>query len=154
MISLCVVGHDRRSASLSTVRVANQRPIRSLTHLYYKKRRKYEKEYKKTSIQAIFTPKSINPLFEELSKVNRASDLNVAYNCSQNKLRELCNKILSHKTATNKAIKLQHKPWLTMGLLKSLQLKNNLYKKISKKSNSRVQIQIYATCTEINSILC
>lgn len=75
VISLCVVGHDRRSASLSTVRVANKRPIRSLT-------RKYEKEYKKTSIQTIFTPKNINPLFEELSKVNQASDLNVAYNCS------------------------------------------------------------------------
>ena len=84
--------------------------------------------------------KFINDInIEELSKlINKTNDINEQYNIFHNHLIQAIDKNAPIKTLTTKEKKSKTKPWITKGIIKSINRKNKMYKKYVKTKNENI----------------
>ena len=71
------------------------------------------------------------------------NDPNYSFNSFETKINSLIDAYLPLKKLTNKEIKLQFKPWITYGIRKSIQRRDNIFKKIIKTQDIHIKDDIH-----------
>ena len=103
--------------------------IKNLGHAYINPSKIKKRDFSKFNKTQFLLDLENSGIFEKITLQN---DTNNKYNLFHDKFIEILNIHAPMKTLSKKDIKLQHKPWLTKGLLTSIKLKNKYYKKFLK----------------------
>ena len=72
------------------------------------------------------------------------NDVNTSFNNFLDRINNLLDKYMPLKKLSKKEFKQQYKPWITNGILKSIERKNKIYKSYTKTKNNEARTQIYS----------
>ena len=72
------------------------------------------------------------------------NDVNTSFNNFLDRINNLLDTYMPLKKLSKKEFKQQYKPWITNGILKSIERKNKIYKRYTKTKNNEARTQIYS----------
>jgi len=107
----------------------------------------YYQDYSKMNLNKLLTDTStVLNKFQIFKIINSNNSIDSKFECFIGKIKEIINKNVTMKKLSKSKLKLQLKPWITKGILKSIRYKNKLYKKLCKNNfNDRLKLQQYKT---------
>merc|ERR1712096_51703 len=104
-------------------------------------------DYSKMNLNKLLTDTStVLNKFQIFKIVNSNNSIDSKLECFIGKIKEIINKNVTLKKLSKYKLKLQLKPWITKGILKSIRYTNKMYKKLCKNNfNDKLKLQVFKT---------